>query len=434
MAEEKFEERAHVRRLLEVLLASDADLNAFCIDYFPIVYRRFSDSMDRTQKENLLLVLVSPESIVQALRRVSETPELLASGLLPAAQSHLPLERTTVSVADLQPPRAPYNPRWYVRRSKQEQRARDALIYRQPVVLYGPELYGKTWLLQSIIEEVRQSDRQVTSINLGLFGNTALTTLDGFLRKLALRLCKELRLATDEIEATFDSALNRGGPLDALYDIMEWHILPATPKGFVLALDNVDLIAEKSYQDEFFGMLRAWTDNSENPFDRLRLILGISTAPTLLVKDANRSPFNIGDELVVEDLEDEQIHSMAAQHGVSLSAQLLEQLRSLVGGHPYLLRTLLYESRRQAVEIPRLLSQAEDTGGVFSSYLAHLRRKLIQTPELLAAIAQVDCDGRSAVTGPVRQRLERGGLVLKDGTIKGLRLRHRLYRKLLDHE
>jgi len=48
-----------VRNLLDNVLPTSADLDAFCVDYFSHVKRRFSDGMDRTSKTNLFLEVES---------------------------------------------------------------------------------------------------------------------------------------------------------------------------------------------------------------------------------------------------------------------------------------------------------------------------------------------------------------------------------------
>lgn len=57
-----------MRRLLEALLVRDAELDAYCIDYFPGVYKSFTNGMERTQKVNLLLVAGELEEIVRNLQ------------------------------------------------------------------------------------------------------------------------------------------------------------------------------------------------------------------------------------------------------------------------------------------------------------------------------------------------------------------------------
>lgn len=68
--------RSSLRGLLMEILRLDSDLSAFCLDYFPTVYREFTGGMDRTTKLNLLLLREDDTEIV---RRLSESaPERFA--------------------------------------------------------------------------------------------------------------------------------------------------------------------------------------------------------------------------------------------------------------------------------------------------------------------------------------------------------------------
>lgn len=64
---------AQFRRMLEQALPSDAQLEAFCIDFAPSVHRQFSDGMERTRKLNLLLASTPPEELVEHLRAHAAT-------------------------------------------------------------------------------------------------------------------------------------------------------------------------------------------------------------------------------------------------------------------------------------------------------------------------------------------------------------------------
>ena len=57
-----------VRQLLDSRLRTDADLDAFCLDCFPTVYRRFGKGMERTEKVNLLLSLEDSSGVATKLR------------------------------------------------------------------------------------------------------------------------------------------------------------------------------------------------------------------------------------------------------------------------------------------------------------------------------------------------------------------------------
>lgn len=66
--------RASLRQAIGRILLTDADFEAFCIDYFhESVAKRFSASMDRVAKVNLLLSVEEPRSIETALIEYEES-------------------------------------------------------------------------------------------------------------------------------------------------------------------------------------------------------------------------------------------------------------------------------------------------------------------------------------------------------------------------
>ena len=64
--------RAVLRRLVQALLKSDEDLDAFCMDYFQVVHDRFALGMDRLAKINLLLKLASPNAVLTRLQTIHQ--------------------------------------------------------------------------------------------------------------------------------------------------------------------------------------------------------------------------------------------------------------------------------------------------------------------------------------------------------------------------
>lgn len=58
---------AQLRSLIEATLIADSELDAFCIDQFPEIKRRFTLSMDRTTKVNILLERAKPLRLYRLL-------------------------------------------------------------------------------------------------------------------------------------------------------------------------------------------------------------------------------------------------------------------------------------------------------------------------------------------------------------------------------
>jgi hypothetical protein len=78
--------RRSMRLLLQAVLPVRADFDSFCADSFPAVWSRFGSSMDRVERETLLLSLVKTPLILASLREhaaeaveqaIKEQPKLL---------------------------------------------------------------------------------------------------------------------------------------------------------------------------------------------------------------------------------------------------------------------------------------------------------------------------------------------------------------------
>ena len=67
MAQEGLHQRPRLRQRIHEVLRSDVDLDAFCLDYFPGIYKRMSQGMERGSKVNLLLEHAEPQLLEQRL-------------------------------------------------------------------------------------------------------------------------------------------------------------------------------------------------------------------------------------------------------------------------------------------------------------------------------------------------------------------------------
>ena len=56
-----------MRKILKEILITDSDLEAFCLDYFPLVHQRLGPGMDRTAKMNLMMTYAALDDIYEKL-------------------------------------------------------------------------------------------------------------------------------------------------------------------------------------------------------------------------------------------------------------------------------------------------------------------------------------------------------------------------------
>lgn len=95
-----------IRLILELVFPVSSDFDAFCLDSFPTVYRRFSDGMERVLKTNLLLTVASTDEVLTALqtghasalqRAMVKAGQATGDTLPPPASAPAPRARPAVS-------------------------------------------------------------------------------------------------------------------------------------------------------------------------------------------------------------------------------------------------------------------------------------------------------------------------------------------------
>lgn len=89
--------RREARRLLARVFTTQEDLDSFCVDYYPDIYRRFSPQMTTTARENLLIQLVKdPQELIDNIKSAVHEPDTDISASareVQDARKSLPLTR-----------------------------------------------------------------------------------------------------------------------------------------------------------------------------------------------------------------------------------------------------------------------------------------------------------------------------------------------------
>ena len=149
-------------------------------------------------------------------------------------------------------------------------------------------------------------------------------------------------------------------------------------------MDEADGLLQTDFYKDFFGLLRSWHNRraSRELWEKLNLVLVISTEPYLLIDDIHQSPFNVGLYLGLQDFDEEQVRNLNYRHGSPVAAEDLPGLMALLNGHPFLTRLAMYKMVTEGLLWTELSQQAPTDNGPFGDHLRHQYWIIHDKPEL----------------------------------------------------
>jgi hypothetical protein len=313
---------------------------------------------------------------------------------------------------------------FYARRAADEQAER---LVRQPgetILIKGPRQVGKTSLAARAQAHAESNGQRTCYIDFQSIDEKRLRDSSTLLPYLAARMARDFR-TTVKPSDVWDETL---GDTDSFTDFLQQAVLATADAPVVVCLDEVDSVFKYPYRDNFFGMLRGWHNRrARDPiWNRFNLLIVHSTEPALFIRDLNQSPFNVGTILRVADFNRDELRLLNARHGSPLkSAEELERLIRLVGGHPYLVRQALYTLFQDKLTIGYLERTAADDRGPFSDHLRRLLWSLRDNVHLRKSLKRV-LTGRGCESEDDFQRLRASGVIAGESR-QTARLRCDLY-------
>lgn len=314
--------------------------------------------------------------------------------------------------------------KFYIERYADAQLRREVIKAGSTTTIRASRQTGKSSLLVRGANEARQNGASVVNLDLQRVDGDRLASPDLFLRDLAEFIIRKLRLDVAEVDRAWRGSL---GPQDKLTYLMEDYVLPQSSTPIVLALDEVDRLLQTPFYSDFFALLRSWHNSRalDEQWDRLNLVMVISTEPYLLIADVNQSPFNVGLKIYLEDFDEAQVRDLNQRHGSPVTEAGLPELRNLLGGHPYLIRKALYTMVTERLPWSRLTQAATLDHGPFGDHLRRQQWLLRDEPALREALKQIVEQGHCADEMALFRLLQAG---LVKGSGDTYRCRCDLYR------
>jgi WD40 repeat protein len=130
-------------------------------------------------------------------------------------------------------------------------------------------------------------------------------------------------------------------PAQRLTDFFAAVVLTQLPGRVAVFIDEVDWMIRLPFSDEFFAAIRSCFNRraTDPPFERLSFVLLGSASPSQLIKDATRTPFNVGRGIELTDFTPAEAMPLASWLGDDGEA-ILARILHWTDGHPYLTQML----------------------------------------------------------------------------------------------
>ena len=252
----------------------------------------------------------------------------------------------------------------------------------------APRQMGKTSLMARILYHAKEQGYRTVPLSFQHADASVFASLKQLLQWFCARITRKLRLPYQVEDYWTDTYGSKGNCTDYFQDCL----LAETDSPLVLGLDEVDRVFQHPIADDFFGLLRAWYEEAgygdSDLWEKLRLVVVHSTE-VYLPLDIHQSPFNVGLPIELPEFNQQQVQDLTQRHGLNWSSTQVEQLMSIVGGHPYLVRVALYYIATGQLTLDELLQTAPTEAGLYGDHLRRHLWNLQQHPDLATAFAKV---------------------------------------------
>jgi diguanylate cyclase (GGDEF)-like protein len=281
----------------------------------------------------------------------------------------------------------------------------------------APSKMGKSSLLLRVMDYAKSQNYCTAYLDFQQADEANFACLDKFLRWFCVNIAYQLKL-TPNLDEYWDEEL--GSKMSCSIYFQDY-LLSKIDSPLVLTLNEVNRLFEyPAIAREFLPMLRAWYEKAKqnDTLQKLRLLIFQSTE-VYITLNVNQSPFNVGISIQLPEFTTEQIQHLATSHGLYWTVERSKalSLQKMLGGHPYLVRLILYELAKYSKNnLEQLLQEAPTITGIFSNHLRTLLGILQNNPALIIALKKViaNLDGVE-LDHIIAYKLESIGLVKLNG-------------------
>jgi tetratricopeptide (TPR) repeat protein len=188
----------------------------------------------------------------------------------------------------------------------------------------------------------------------------------------------------------------------------------------VIVLDEIDALRSADYSDNIFAQIRSNYFSRTNfpEFERLTYILSGVIEPSELIKDRNKSPFNIGDKIYLDDFTRNEHDSFAQKTGLKISEDVSSHIFDWTNGNPRLTFDIFSELESLIIQGSDIDTNAIDDI-IHKKYLTsfdvapidHIRELVKGDKRVRRAVLEIQTKKKFDLSDDIKRRLYLFGII-----------------------
>jgi len=188
----------------------------------------------------------------------------------------------------------------------------------------------------------------------------------------------------------------------------------------VIILDEIDALRSADYSDNIFAQIRSnYFSRTNFPvFERLTYILSGVIEPTELIKDRNKSPFNIGDKIYLDDFTLNEHNTFILKSELEISESVSDKIYSWTNGNPRLtfdicssIESLLLDNEKVTIEKLNQLIKQKYLTTYDVAPIDHIRELLKTNKKERNAVLKIQQNKNSNLSDEIKKKLYLFGII-----------------------
>lgn len=211
----------------------------------------------------------------------------------------------------------------------------------------------------------------------------------------------------------------------------------------IIILDEIDALTSADYSDQIFAQIRSnyFASRTNFPeFNNLTYVLSGVIEPTELIKDKNKSPFNIGEKIYLDDFSIEEHYSFIKKSKMKLDNNIIDYIYSWTNGNPRLnfdicsnVEDLIIENKIiTKIDIDNIVNKIYLTN-FDTAPIDHIRELVKEDKGIRNAVVKLQ-KGLSTISDDIKDKLYLAGIINSEFTKENIQIKNRIISKSLSLE